>query len=70
MTYYYKINSNKRSETLSDDWMKFHKPASPKEVFEKRNNIKIWWHVNDISGKVDMNINMANKTIRKKHKNM
>jgi hypothetical protein len=50
--------------------MKFHKPASPKEVFEKRNNIKIWWHVNDISGKVDMNINMANKTIRKKHKNM
>ena len=63
--YYYKLNNQQRAQVLTDDWMANHKPKRPKEVFEKDNGIKIWWHKNEINGKIDMNINMSDKDSRK-----
>jgi hypothetical protein len=58
MYYYYVYTSQRIPYTYSD----YHVGTSdPYKVFDNRR----WFHINDTTGKIDMNINMANKTRRK-----
>ena len=66
--YYYRFNGSNfafEPKTVDDDWVKAN-GSTPKIVFEKKNSIKIWWHKNDVTGEVDMNINLADLGIRKR----
>jgi hypothetical protein len=63
MTYYYKMRPGGELGSLDDDWV--NSRNRPRIVFEEDNRIKIWWHKNDATGKIDMNINMADLHLRK-----
>jgi len=66
MTYYYKVPGRSTIFDLSDTHSAFiSEGKTPRQLFEKENGIKQWWHKNNRTGKIDMNINMADKDSRK-----
>ena len=62
--YYYRKGHNSSKGELTDEWV-HTRDYNPKELFEKHNNIYIWWHVNDATGKIDRNINLSDRDSRK-----
>ena len=61
--YYYKGRSETYTYNIGDNDSHFDN-RTPYQMFSTH-GVKIWWHVNDTTGKIDMNINMADKELRK-----
>jgi hypothetical protein len=60
------MNGRELVHELSDDYEDLRRGRkTPRQLFEKENNIKQWWHKDNITGKIDININMADKDSRK-----
>ena len=62
--YYYKGGIDGDTYKIEDNYYGFHN-NTPHKLFVEENNIQIWWHVNDRTKKIDMNINLVDKDIRK-----
>jgi hypothetical protein len=61
--YYYYYEGQRTSNYITDSSV----GDNPRRLFK---GLRRWYHINDETSKVDMNINMASKTVRKKHKNI
>jgi hypothetical protein len=61
MYYRYYYNSQRVPYKYLDDWV-----LDPYEKFKGTR----WFHVNDRTGKIDININLANKTRRKENRKL
>jgi len=66
MTYYYRSRTGTEVHELADDYYDFLNGKTPHKLFVEENNLPHWWHRNR-AGKIDMNINMADKDIRKNY---